>query len=162
MATPTYTLIDSTVLGSSASSVTFSGIAADWRDLVLVFTVTSSDNAFPLMRFNSDTGSNYNNIWMVGDGSTAASSRQVNASSIRATNAVLDTTPSVTIIQIMDYTATDKHKSVLIRENTSGSDAETFAGAGRWASTSAITSIVVNASGNFNSGSTFYLYGIEA
>ena len=162
MATPTYTLIDSVTLGSYSAGLTFSGIRQDYRDLVLVITATSPDGAFPYLRLNSDTGSNYNNVWMVGDGLSAVSSNQVNASSIRITNATLDATPFTTIVQIMDYSATDKHKSVLIRSNTSGSDAETFAGAGRYASTSAISSLGIGAGGNFNAGSTFYLYGIEA
>jgi hypothetical protein len=70
------------------------------------------------------------------------------------------------IIQVMDYSATDKHKSVLVRAN---SDAPSQNGvvaavAGRWASTSAVTSVVLlpEVGPNFASGSTFNLFGVIA
>jgi hypothetical protein len=55
-----YTALANVTLGSSAASVTFSSISQSYRDLVLVITATTSavDNAF--IRFNSDSGSNYN------------------------------------------------------------------------------------------------------
>jgi hypothetical protein len=58
----------------------------------------------------------------------------------------------------MDYSVTDKQKTVLSRTNSSfGTDIT----AGRWASTSAITSVTVYpSSGDFEIGSTFALYGI--
>ena len=44
MATPTYTLIDSTTLGSSAASVTFSSIPAG-GDLVIVMSGQTTDGS---------------------------------------------------------------------------------------------------------------------
>jgi hypothetical protein len=66
---------------------------------------------------------------------------------------------SIQVIQFMDYAQTDKHKTVLMRTNRAGGGVSMIAG--RWASTSAITSIVLAPDGGtFNTGSTFYLYGI--
>jgi hypothetical protein len=65
------------------------------------------------------------------------------------------------ITQIMDYSATDKHKTSLIRGNDAG--AEVIAHAQRWASTSAVTSVrALITANNFASGSTFSLYGIAS
>jgi hypothetical protein len=65
------------------------------------------------------------------------------------------------IIQAMDYSATNKHKTFLIR---SGDKDEVWALAGRWASTSAITSLRILDTGGqtFDSGSTFTIFGVIA
>jgi hypothetical protein len=62
----------------------------------------------------------------------------------------------------MDYSATDKHKTVLARHNNSAG--EVSMSAGRWASNTAINSISLKVlpSGSFNSGATFSLYGVIA
>jgi hypothetical protein len=66
-----------------------------------------------------------------------------------------------TIHQIMDYSATDKHKTVLTTRILAASYVDRFAQ--RWANTSAITSMEVFASSNaFAIGSTFSLYGIAS
>ncbi len=79
-----------------------------------------------------------------------------------AFNAVYGSNLSDAIAQIMDYSATDKHKTVLVRVGNVG-NSEVGANAGRWASTAAITSVrVAPNDGTFSSGSTFNLYGIVA
>jgi hypothetical protein len=71
-----------------------------------------------------------------------------------------DPQTAFSILQIMDYSATDKHKSALTRTtHTSQSVVEALAS--RWANTAAITSLAVSG-GTFNVGSTFALYGIVA
>jgi hypothetical protein len=67
------------------------------------------------------------------------------------------------IMQIMDYSATDKHKSVLCRFKRGGGYDSVWMLAGRWANTNAITSISFGpASGTLDAGLTASLYGIEA
>jgi len=75
------------------------------------------------------------------------------------------TSGAFTIAQgsIMDYSATDKHKSTLIRSRSSrdNGDTDTTAGAGRWANTNAVNQIKFYlTSGSFAAGSTFSLYGV--
>jgi len=160
MATPTYDLLDSTTLASSASSVSFTSIDQSYGDLVLVTESTHSTPADPYIQFNSDTGSNYNDVTMGGSGSATQSASRSSTTQIRV-NAYADLGygANLIIVQIMDYSATDKHKSVLTRNSVA--DRGVDAVASRWASTSAITSIKFYANtGTFDSGSTFYLYGI--
>ena len=161
MATPTYDLLDSTTLTSSASSVTFSSISQDYRDLILVCDVIGTALSQASFRVNGDSGSNYNNVEMAGNGSSASSgagSNQTsgfvdyNASSI--SNAVRSTLT----LQALDYSATDKHKSFLFRGGRS--DGWVNASALRWANTSGITSIQI--SGSFAATSQFHLYGIAS
>lgn len=168
MPTPTYTALANITLGSSASTVTFSSIPATYRDLVLVCSaaVTSTGDTIRL-RFNGDTGNNYNWVFMNGTGSVASSSSQSNQAQLDFTASV--GLPTVvgrynTILQIMDYSATDKHKTTLSRTNQ---NEDTYPGvtglAGRWASTSAVTSMVIFPSTfSFIAGSTFALYGIAS
>jgi len=161
MATPTYTLIDSTVLGSSASSVTFSGISATGKgDLVLVAEVTGSGGlAAGLMRVNSDSGANYRWVTAIGTGSTTVSSSTSSTTGIGSGLNADTTEKAIAIFQLMDYSATDKHKSVLVRGNNV--DRGTYMYANRWANTSAITSIeVLTTTNQFAAGSSFYLYQI--
>ena len=68
MATATYDLIASQTLGSAATSITFSSIAASWTDLRLVFVGKASIGATyisPWIQINSDTSTNYIYIFLV-------------------------------------------------------------------------------------------------
>ena len=157
MPTPTYTLIDSVTLGSSASSVTFSGISAAGKgDLVLTMEFKGSGgNAYGAFTFNGDTGSNYTSVFAYGDGSSAASSTASNTKF--AYFAATTTDAYLERYEILDYSATDKHKTILGRGDRA--NYRTHMVAGRWANTSAITSIEIFAlSNSYAAGSTFHLY----
>lgn len=165
MPTNTYTALVTLTLTSPDNSITFSNIPASYRDLI--FTV-SHKNDSPAgtedwyFRFNGDSGSNYSFVRMFGNGTTATSAA---GSGTYANNFIDDTTNfSSYVIQIMDYSATDKHKTFLVRENLA--TFQVNARAGRWASTSAINSITITSSDfgadNFSVGSTFSLYGIAS
>lgn len=160
MPTPTYDLIASNVLTSSASSVTFSSIPATYRDLVLVMQPSaSSSNSGMAGRVNNDSGSNYNIVRMYGTGSSSASNSYTAQSSFDFGNSSA-ADGDLHIIQFMDYSATDKHKTILCRfNNAAGGFPSVWAYAQRWANTAAINTIVIS-SGTIGSGSTFYLYGI--
>jgi hypothetical protein len=158
--TGTYSLINSTTLGSAQSSVTFSPIPGTFTDLVLVIAgVTTSGTEAVGVQFNSDTGSNYSRTVLFGNGSTAASIRDSN--STNSALGVLDSaTQGNTIYHFMDYANTTTFKTFIARGNVASE--QTRAAVGLWRSTSAITSITVLVSTSFASGTNFKLYGIEA
>jgi hypothetical protein len=162
MPTPTYTLIDSVTLTSSAASVSFTGISATGKgDLVLVMSASTSTNKNTLIKINADTGLNYNVVSMEGNGTTTTSFSQSNVGSMNLFPYYYDlgTTKGVNTVQFIDFSATDKHKSVLARGGNASN--VTAATAHRWASSSAITSLEVYVSGDsFAIGSTFNLYQI--
>jgi len=164
MTTPTYTPLANITLGSTAATVTFSSIPATYRDLVIVMNVISSTTAQvgPRIRFNSDSGSNYNHVRMLGTGSAAQSGSQSAATIGLITGSVTYTSARrfTALANIMDYAQTNKHKTWLTRGDDPGQEG-TEANAGRWASTAAITSIQLSQSANsFGIGSAFALYGI--
>jgi hypothetical protein len=156
MATPTYTPIASITLGSSASSVTFSSISADYRDLIFVWTGTQSVADDFRIYLNSDTGTNYSFVRARADGTDDSSESGSGESGLKVAAGTFGSTSSV-IVQLMDYSATDKHKTALVRSNSNN----VAMLASRWADTSAITSVKAETeSGNFSVGSTFSIYGI--
>jgi hypothetical protein len=164
MPTPTYTPLATVTLGSAATTLTFSNIpTTPYRDLILVTNTlnsTSSENF--KIRFNGDTGSNYSMIAMRGDGSSATSTN------FTGTWVLLDwvafgnaSNRQNHIVQIMDYSATDKQKTLLSRANVAAVGVDGIAA--RWANTAAITSFsLFYENANIVSGSRFDLYGIVA
>ena len=160
MPTSAMTALATITLGSAQSTVTFSSISGAYRDLMLVVNATNTASATNLrMTINSDSGANYPYVVMEGDGASA-----VSASSTALTYmlvGVSQTTATMQRIQIMDYSATDKHKSILSRSDYPGG--ATNAIAARWTNTSAITNLVVfPGASSFAAGSTFTLYGVSA
>jgi hypothetical protein len=155
----TYEPIATQTLGSAAASVTFSSISSAYTDLVLIcnFKLSVSNQTLNL-QFNSDTGTNYSNTSIYGEGTAAASSRSTSATSASAAYYGSDQTN--TIHSIMNYSNATTYKTILSRENT---NTYVIARAQLWRSTSAITSMVISTtSGTINSGSTFTLYGIKS
>ena len=163
----TYTPIATNTLGSSQASVTFSSFSG-YTDLVLVCSIISvgtPGGQSSSLQFNSDTGSNYSYTRLDGDGTTAASGRSSNNTTIYLSgNGEASTTvPSTTITQIMNYSNTTTYKTILSRGSWNGTSKETDTRVGLWRNTNAITSISILAyASNFASGSTFSLYGILA
>ena len=159
----TYEPIATTTLGSAASSVTFSSIPATYTDLVLVTNTQRQATGFGpvgfVAQFNGDTGSNYSDTYLIGDGSTATSSRATSQTSIFVGLAP-DSQWGNSIIQIMNYSNSTTYKTSLTRINTTTN--YTAAAVGLWRNTAAINSINLSGSANILAGSTFTLYGIKA
>jgi hypothetical protein len=157
MPTPTYTPLATVTLGTNAATVTFSSIPVTYRDLVVVAHCNTGTNVDAFLYFNSDTTeANYRFVSMQGDGSSAAS-----VASNLPNWGFIGTTRGVLISHIMDYSATDKHKTTLTRNNFSANTVRAFAR--RWANTAAITTVQLNANAqSWQTGSTFALYGIAS
>lgn len=155
----TYTPIATTTLGSAQSTVTFSGIASSYTDLILVINGTASSTNNHLVRFNNDAASNYSYTDMYGDGSSAGSGRATSSTGIFIGNG--SGTQYTKIVQIMNYSNATTNKTALNRSNSS---AEAVAvQVGTWRSTAAINRVdIVATAGSMNTGSTFTLYGIAA
>lgn len=162
MAVDKYVALQQITLTSSASSVTFGSIPQGYRDLRLVVTAHLDVGTDLYMRFNSDSGSNYSKVVMYGTGASAASSASTSTVLVMQYQGYPTTTAGghVNTSDIMDYSQTDKHKTALFRGNAAqnGTDAT----AGRWASTSAITTIEIYAGSSriLQAGSTFKLFGV--
>jgi hypothetical protein len=163
----TYEPIATTTLGSSANTVTFSSISGSYTDIVAICSVKATTGSDEVLRsqVNGDTGSNYSYTYLQGVSAGAQSGRASNTSLILAQAGNLAIPESANtfapyVIQYMNYSNTTTNKTILARGagvNQAG------ASVSLWRSTSAITSIrFYIAAGNFDTGSTFTLYGIKA
>jgi hypothetical protein len=155
MPTGTYIALATTVLSSTTSSVTFSSIPNIYRDLVLVVTGQTASTAGANIQFNGDTASNYSIGFMFATSGVVQSEQYSSQGSI---GIGAFQSSGINVHHIMDYSATNKHKTVLVRRDT---PSYVVAGVGRWASLNAINSITFNAV-NMTSGTTFALYGIAS
>tara|TARA_R110000772_G_scaffold102649_1_gene203437 strand:- start:590 stop:1105 length:516 start_codon:yes stop_codon:yes gene_type:complete len=167
MATPTYIPLATVTLAASSPQVTFTNISQDYSDLVLVWDKVfsgESNQVNTLLSFNGDS-SNYSTVYMYGNGSSAASASST-AQQRLAWGSIYTTTNTDSTqgtAQIVDYSATDKHKTTLMRANVIGSNGiGALASASRWASTAAVTSLSISSSvDSFAAGATFKLFGIH-
>jgi hypothetical protein len=158
----TYEPIATTTLGSAAASVTFSSISGSYTDLVIIATLQTSNTVNMNIRFNSDSGSNYSNTSLAGNGTVAASGRDTNATESKIDYyAAASNTAKQYIINIPSYANTSVYKNHLTRGSLPSGEA--VAMVGLWRNTNAITSItILPGNGNMNTGSTFTLYGIAS
>ena len=159
----TYVALATNTLTGTSASVTFSSISGAYTDLVVVSNVsTTLTNINFLIRFNSDTATNYSWRSVGGTGTTAVSNYVASTAVPRvADDGYLTTTIGTYVTSIQNYSNTTTYKNYLSR--ASGSSVGVSAVVGLWRSTAAITAIeLFPASSTFISGSTFSLYGIAA
>ena len=163
MPTPTYTPLATVTLASVSAAVTFSSIPANYRDLICTVVAPGSTTLQGRIRLNGDTGANYSYVRMSGSGSARTSVAAVSQTLGFLSGIAVATTANALqlSIEVMDYSATDKHKTILSRADQSTSGTEAFAN--RWANTAAVTSVrILTSTGSWAIGSTFSLYGIAS
>jgi hypothetical protein len=161
----TYEPIATQTLGSAAASVTFSTIPGTYTDLVLICNAKMASNETLMLRYNSDTATNYSDTYLNGNGTAAASARTTNNTKqdLVYTGSGKNTEFFTVICNILNYTNTTTNKTTLIRSSAANSEATAIVSLWR-ATPAAITTITLlgNNSSNIASGSTFTLYGIKA
>ena len=167
----TYTLISSNVLTGSAASVTFSSIPSTYTDLVLKCSIRgtqASDWLSLRLKINNDASAFYSDTTIEGAGSGGASSFRNSGSTTTFLGQVNgSTTTSNTFsnneIYIPSYTASQsKPLSSITASETNATVAIIHANANLYRSNTAISQLYLSlSSGNFDTGSSFYLYGIK-
>jgi hypothetical protein len=164
----TYKLIDKTVLVSSQAFIEFTGLGAyssDYTDLKLVFTTRSTAGTSAesdLIQFNGST-SNFNNKRVYGFGTTTGSDTNNRWIAFSDAGGATANTFSNSEVYIPNYSSSNNKafSSEGVQEDNS-STAFVGLAAGLWSDVAAITSIrITNSSGDYVSGSSFYLYGIK-
>ena len=170
----TYTLISSQVLGSTATSVTFSSIPQTYSDLKLSCSVRTDDasrNTGKLnVTFNGDTTTNYSiTSLLYNNGSPFVYSGTNTANTYTsvgqmATAGNTTNTFSNVDMYIPSYSTTGAKQisSLLASENYDATREIMSIEANLYRGTSAITSLnITSGSANYVAGSSFYLYGIK-
>ncbi len=162
-----YESIATVSLSSNQSSADFSSIPGTYRHLqIRQYALTTTNSPNTLIRFNSDTNNNYANqqLYGTGGGSPQASGNQDISYIFGPAFGASSTSPSVGVIDILDYANTNKNKTVrvLTGVDVNGSGGLILHRYGLWMNTAAITSIQLPiSSGNYSAYSHFALYGIK-
>ena len=155
----TYVSIASQTLTSAASSITFSSISGAYTDLVIVTNGTAVTSAAVVqVELNGDTtAGNYSNTYIYGDGTSAVSNIQTSDKMVGRNYIAQQNN----IIQFMNYSNSTTYKTILSRSNSAGNAVQALVAL--WRNTAAVTSIkLLVGAGNFDTGTTFSLYGIAA
>jgi hypothetical protein len=160
----TYEPIATTTLGSAASTITFSSIAATYTDLRIVLVCTTSSATNIRLRYNNDSSTLYSITTLYADGSTAASDTRgtLDALSWTVGGGSSTTIPHLYTADLFSYAGSTNKTTLMERsedKNGSGSVARIV---GLYRSTTAVSRIDLLAIGQtFSTGTTATLYGIK-
>lgn len=164
-----YDALASVTVSATTASVSFAGIPTGYKHLqirVMSRATAGGIGAF-FIQFNSDTGTNYADHRIEGNGATAYTDR--NTSAIRALSGLqAGSTTGANIFggsvaDVLDYGNSFKYKTIraLSGVDNNGSGNIAF-GSGLWMSTSAVTSItLIPENTAFATYSSFALYGVK-
>jgi hypothetical protein len=157
-----------------AANVEFTSIPATYTHLqvrILGRSDRASTGDTVILEVNGDTGSNYNGHYLYGNGSTAfagsygATTGEMYLGGVAGATSTSGTF-GTTIIDILDYSNTNKYKTFRGTDGVelNSADSTIFMRTGLWRSTSAITSLKFNVDGGtlFTQYSHFALYGIRS
>ena len=166
--TATYENIATTTLTSGANSINFNSISSAYTDLRLVFVGISqpTNTRFPAVQFNSDTGANYSDTGLQGNGTAASSNQNTGFTYIPiVTDGMNDTTPIFFTIDIFSYAGSTNKTCLITSSEDKNGSGRVIRRVGLWRNTAAITSInLIGASGTgiFGVGCSATLFGIKA
>lgn len=171
-------------LTSTAASVTFSGIPANYTHLQVRMSAQTNRATYGRdavsLQFNGDGGSSYNSHGVYGDGSTIASEANGVATNITLRNVGTTTTGSAyfgsIIVDVLDYTNIQKNKTVRffggvdVNGTVGGAGGTSTFGSGLYfggtvGNAANVISSITFAPGSgtlFSANSHFALYGIKS
>lgn len=169
-----YDLLETQVLTSSASSVTFTGLGSytDYKHLQIRLasrnarTVGGSERLG--LRMNGDTGTNYSMHRLEGTGSTLSSFNSSPSTRIyigcNPRGSGTDNEYGAAIVDILDFSSTNKYTTIRALGGAHSTyDNRIVVNSGAWMNTNAVTSLTFTDDGgdNFTAGSRFSIYGVK-
>ena len=158
-----------TVGAGGQSTITFSSIPQTYKHLQLrgiARATTGNDNVY-ISAINGDSGSNYVGHVLYGNGASAAAGYSAANTYVSIGKAFTSTTPgwAATIVDILDYTNTNKYKTMRclsgVDDNGQASGPIIQLSSVLWMNTGAISSFNLTTYGNFPQYSQFALYGVK-
>lgn len=160
----TYTPIATVTLSSSQQSITLDNIPSTYTHLRLKAVTQATTSGISVQfRLNGDTGNNYNDMNITGNGTNATSSVYSGNNYCNFTWGGAIATGSnwgTNFLDIINYNS--GYNKVMISRSGSITNGTSFA-THSWSSGSVVNSIYIQTySDAFSAGSTFTLYGIKA
>jgi hypothetical protein len=172
-AIPAYDLLETQILGSNQSSITFSSLgtySSTYKHLQIRYTARSSisgtqDGATGI-RLNGDTGSNYSSHGLTGNASSVTSynftSQTFMFAQLMNGNTATAGAFGAGVIDLLDCYSTTKNKTLRWLTGFTGADAAIRLGSGAYLNTSSLTSVTIDCRGNnYLTGSRFSIYGLK-
>ena len=167
-----YDLLETQVLTSSASSVTFTGLGSysDYKHLQVRMVArngaTAGADKWVYLTLNGDTGSNYASHRLQGNGSSVFSNAYTSRANMVA--ALITSSASGTqgfgsaLIHLLDFGNSSKNTTIRSLNGMADSANLIALYSGFWNNTNAVTSLTLAPEDNsFITGSRFSLYGIR-
>ena len=168
LSTNSYESIATVTVGAGGqATISFTSIPSTFKHLQLRAGFATGETYGQMYgTFNSDTGANYSRHLLYGDGSTAGAGGYASVNNWNAGyGATITTYPVASVVDILDYTNTNKYKTVrcLTGQDVNGSGGNIYMFSNLWLNTAAINRIdLTNASGiNFAQYTKVALYGIK-
>lgn len=154
----TYDDLGSYSLSASSASVTLTNFNQAYKDLIIVYTGVATGQNHRAY-FNGDAQARYHFTYMLQFG-TSEFAGSGHSQSYANLVTQFDNQDSSYIMQIHDFSSTDKHKTFSIQSQDG--DYSNYIGIGRWANVDALESITFfMGSGNIPTGANYRLYGIK-
>jgi len=168
-----YELIESVILGSAQSSVTFSSLgtySSTYKHLQ-VRSVSRVTGAFgtvdDLMTLNGITTNSYASHYLLGNGTTVSSGASTTRANMITYNSSAGASSAsnvfgANVVDLLDAFSTSKNTTIRGISGNRGSNTFVDIYSGLFNNTASITSVTITSgSGNFVAGSRFSLYGIK-
>lgn len=168
-----YEWLETTVLGSSTDTVTFSNLNSTYGSTyqhlqvrVVWKTDQGSGTQIGRLRFNGDTSNSYATHWIRGNGTNVASASRTTGNNADGFIYMQNAVPSSAtadnfagmVLDILDPFETTKYTTV----RTLYGETNIYLLSGLWINTAALTSINFDSDGSFLTGSRFSLYGLRS
>lgn len=164
-----YELISTTVLSSTAASVSFSSIDQTYKHLQIRMAARGTSASFDVqtrLRLNTDSAGNYARHALYGDGSSVISF--ANTAQTGITVAWIPDSSNTanafagTVIDVLDYASSSKNTTVRSLTGQAATNNSVVLASGLWLNTAAVSQVdLLPLSGSFAIGSRFSLYGIK-
>ena len=155
------------VTPSATNTVTFSSIPSSFTTLQIRASFGDAGTNTLNMKFNGDTGSNYQTATLEGNGTTVAGQAGYSNATLQIAGRYYGGSSDAAylgglVIDIPKYSTSGTYKTCLsyfgVNQNTVGRLGFTE---GVWFNTAAITSIEFSLPSNYSSGTVFSLYGLR-
>ena len=149
----------------SSGTISFTSIPSTYSHLQIRMVSRGTTDNVAYYRFNGDTGANYADHNLYGNGTSVSAFNDVSNTRMGHIRQSDDASYiGAAIIDVLDYTNTNKYKVArTISGNSLGASGIILANSGLWMNTNAITSITIfSDGGSFSTNSKFALYGVMA
>jgi hypothetical protein len=158
-----YNLIEETVLGSPASSISFTGITTTNTFFLISGYITKDGSGAGIqMRFNNDSGSNYREQQLYANTTTVTAYRRSSATELSVIYSSLAANESASFTSLISKPVSGQAASGIIT-GPYGTDASSYQNGSQWANTADLINRIdiISSSNNLDTNSSVLIEGAK-